>query len=114
MAVATITLVKKIKADGSPCRKCRDVLERLLRDGLMDAIDRVAVADERDPASEGMQLAARHGVDRAPFFLVEHEDGRTEVHTVYLLFARKFLGRRGGARDELVGLMEANPDLDFV
>ena len=52
-----ITLVKKIKADGSPCRKCAEVQERLEKDGLIDKIDQIIIADERDPESEGMQLA---------------------------------------------------------
>ena len=52
-----ITLVKKIKADGSPCRKCAEVVERLDKAQLLGRMDRVVVADERDPDSEGMQLA---------------------------------------------------------
>lgn len=90
-----ITLVKKIKADGTPCRKCADVLERLEHDGLMGAIDRVIVADEANPRSEGMRLAARHGVMRAPFFVVEDETGRTQVHTVYFQLRRQLLRRPG-------------------
>ena len=44
----------------------------------MTKIDHVAVADEREPNSEGMQLARRHGVVVAPFFLVE-QNGTTMV-----------------------------------
>ncbi len=93
-----VTLVKKVKADGSACRKCADVLERLEHDGLMGAIDRVVVADEGDPCSEGMRLAARHGVARAPFFLVEDESGRTRVHTVYFQLRRELLTRISNKR----------------
>ena len=64
-----ITLVKKIKLDGSPCRKCADVIGRLESGGLMSRIDHVVVADERDAESEGMRLASELGVDAAPFFI---------------------------------------------
>nr|WP_271407808.1 hypothetical protein [Pseudomonas sp. Q1-7] len=53
-----ITLVKKVLADGQDCRKCRDVMERLERGGHLDRIDRILVADERNPASAGW-LAGR-------------------------------------------------------
>ena len=43
-----ITFVKKIKADGSPCKKCAEVQSRLENDGLIDKIDRTVIADERD------------------------------------------------------------------
>ena len=76
-----VTFVKKILANGAPCRKCGDVERRLKKSGLMTKIDHVAVADEREPNSEGMQLARRHGVDVAPFFLVE-QNRTTIVYTV--------------------------------
>ena len=66
-----ITFVKKILADGTPCAKCADVEARLVDAGRMSRIDRVVIADERDPESEGMRLARRHGVATAPFFIVE-------------------------------------------
>lgn len=88
-----ITLVKKTKVDGTPCRKCVDVLERLAHDGLMDAIDRVVVADEGNPCSEGMRLAAHYGINQAPFFVIEDESGRTRVHTVYFQLRRELLRR---------------------
>jgi len=42
-----ITLVKKILADGSACRKCKDILDRLERDNYINYIDRIVIADER-------------------------------------------------------------------
>ena len=68
-----ITFVKKIKADGSPCRKCAEVQTRLEKDGHIEKIDRTVIADERDESSEGMQLAKQFEVERAPFFIVENE-----------------------------------------
>jgi hypothetical protein len=83
-----ITLVKKIKADGSPCRKCAEVVERLDKAQLLARIDRVVVADERNPDSEGMQLAGRYNVDRAPFFIVEDNNGGERIYTSFFRFLR--------------------------
>ncbi len=108
-----ITLVKKIKADGSACRKCGDVLERIGRDDVWERIDRVVVADERDPASEGMRLAARHQVERAPFFIVERPGEPARIYTVYMRLLREVLQREGDERAEVAELMHGG-GLDFV
>lgn len=111
----TITLVKKILKDGSPCAKCADVLQKLEESGYMSRIDDILVADERDPNSPGMQLARQYQVDRAPFFLVDHEDGQDPViYTVYLKFVREVLEQEASESDELKEIMKDNPDLDFL
>jgi len=110
-----ITFVKKILADGSPCRKCADVEKRLSTSGQLEQIDETLIADERDPSSPGMQLAERLGVQRAPFFVVEHDDGQEQVYTVYFKFAKEVLGGSGGSTsDHARDLLDDNPDLDFV
>jgi hypothetical protein len=109
-----ITLVKKIKADGTPCRKCAEVDERLEKAGLMGRIDRVVVADERDPESEGMRLAARHRVDWAPFFIVEGDDGASRIYTSFFRFLREVLGQEPRHEEETTEMMRQNPDLDFL
>lgn len=88
-----ITFVKKIGADGLPCRKCRDVESRLEAAGLMGCIDDIAVADERDPKGAGWQLARAHSMTSAPFFLVRRGD-ETEVYTIYLKLVREVLEPR--------------------
>ncbi|MGH8581854.1 MAG: hypothetical protein ACREWG_03515 [Gammaproteobacteria bacterium] len=108
-----ITLVEKIKADGQPCRKCREVHERLETMGSLARIDRIVLADERDAGSEGMQLAARHNLDVAPFFLVE--DGpELRVYTSFLRFQQEVLKRQTSAQEEIAEIMDRNPDLDFI
>lgn len=82
-----VTMVKKILASGEPCGKCAQAEEMLRRRGLWQRLDRVAVADERDGESEGMQLAKRHEVELAPFFLVER-DGNVEVVTSVIKLAK--------------------------
>ena len=111
-----VTFVKKILANGAPCPKCGDVERRLRENGLMSKIDHVAVADEREPDSEGMQLARRHGIDVAPFFLVD-EDGATTVHTIYFKFVREVFStedRTVSKLDEAHEILRANPDLDLI
>ena len=88
-----VTFVKKILADGTPCRKCHDVEQRLERDGYWSSIDAVVVADERDPRSAGMILAKELNVQYAPFFVVRQGD-ETRVYTIYLQFVREVLETR--------------------
>ena len=109
-----ITFVKKILKDGSPCRKCADVEKRLDRSGHIRAIDEVLVADERDPNSPGMLLAAKHNVDLAPFFVVEDNDD-TRVYTVYFKFVKEELESDAKKTSEdAEDTLRANPDLDFI
>lgn len=108
-----ITFVKKVLANGEPCAKCADVSARLEAGGHLARIDEVVIADEQDPTSPGMQLAARYGVSRAPFFIVEDAAG-TRVYTVYFKFAREVLGRLPSEAAESAELLRDNPDLDFI
>jgi hypothetical protein len=108
-----ITFVKKILASGEPCAKCADVEARLRQGGHQSRIDEVVIADERDEASAGMHLARLHGVDRAPFFIVEDE-GKTTIYTVYFKFLREVLGGRGEPSQEARERLRDNPDLDFL
>ncbi len=111
-----VTFVKKILANGAPCRKCGDVERRLKKSGLMTKIDHVAVADEREPNSEGMQLARRHGVDVAPFFLVD-QNGTTIVCTVHFKFVKEVFAGEDPTISEVEEareILRANPDLDLI
>jgi hypothetical protein len=108
----TITLVKKI-TDGSPCRKCANVEARLRGRGLWDRIDRMVIADERDPESEGRRLGARYGVAQAPFFIVRPSDGQAIVYTAFLKFLKEVLHVRPSEEEEAKALLENNPDLCF-
>lgn len=91
MSKPTIRFIKKIKADGSPCKKCAEVEQRLIKNDQMQYIDEVIIADERDMESQGMLLAKQYQVDRAPFFLVDRQDQATEVYTVYFKLVKEIL-----------------------
>ena len=88
MARSTITMVKKRLANGEPCPKCLEVERFLQGRGLVDRIDEVIWADERDPASPGWALARAHGVEVAPFFVVASEGEGTKVYTTALQLVR--------------------------
>jgi len=110
-----ITLVKKILADGSPCKKCADVITKLEDNDQMQFIDEILVADERDGESPGMKLAATYDVSRAPFFVVEREDQDTpDIYTVYFKFVKEVLDQKTSEADEIQEIMNDNPDLDFI
>lgn len=110
----TITLVKKILADGSPCKKCADVISKLEQANQMQYIDKVIVADERDSNSEGILLAAQLKVNRAPFFVVEHDNKEPVVYTVYFKFVKEILDGKTSEAEEIQEIMNDNPDLDYI
>jgi hypothetical protein len=87
-----VTMVKKRLRDGSDCRKCAEATEHLRSRGLLDRIDEVIWAVEDDPASPGMVLGQRLGVERAPFFVVCDAAGE-HVYTSVLQLVRDRLGQ---------------------
>ena len=89
-----ITFVKKILLNGELCKKCQEVSERLQSEELIEFVDHIVIADERDTDSEGIRLANEHKVERAPFFLVENDDGEITVFDIYFKF-KKFMAELG-------------------
>lgn len=83
-----VTFVKKVLANGDLCQKCIEVSERLEKDGTLGLINYISIAEEANPDSEGMQLAQKHNVERAPFFVVEEEGGEVLVFDIYFRFKR--------------------------
>lgn len=112
--MAYITMVKKILADGSACRKCAQVESRLTEAGLRDRIDEVVIADERDPDSAGMRLAAQHQVEQAPFFIVRDDQGNETVHTVYFRFIKDVFNRNASESEAAADIVDNNPDIDYI
>ncbi|CAM3532297.1 hypothetical protein [Parendozoicomonas haliclonae] len=86
-----ITMVKKIMADGSPCKKCVQVMEKLESSGHIKAINEIIEAHENDPTSKGMQMSLVLGVDKAPFFVVERDGKEPEIFTVYFKLVKEVL-----------------------
>lgn len=74
-----ITMVKKLLLSGEPCPKCVQAEDMLRGRGVWEQIDEVVWAKEGDPESPGAQLARQHGVDLAPFFVIERQGLTAEV-----------------------------------
>ena len=110
----TITMVKKIKADGTPCRKCEEVTRRLEDAGLTDHIDEIVIADENNPESKGMLLAEKYNIDRAPFFIVEEDGAEPRIYTVFMKFLREVLQTEVSEADAARDIIDASPDLDYI
>ena len=101
----TITMVKKLMPDGSPCRKCSEIQERLERDGLHDRIDSVLYMNPNAPGVDrGTQMAMQYGVKTAPFFIVRTHLGgqdavREDVYTAYLRMKKQVFGRKASVAE---------------
>jgi hypothetical protein len=110
-----ITFVKKILKDGGPCRKCNEVNAKLEENGYMKHIDKIVYAMEADPQSEGMVLAAKYKLNRAPFFLVDKKDGTTDVYPVYMKFVKAVFGTRDLEEEKKERLREGSESaVDFI
>ena len=107
-------MIKKIKEDRSSCRKCAEVEKRLEDARLSGRIDRIIIADEREPESEGIRIAAKYNIDRAPFFIVEEDDKPPRIYTVYMKFVKEVLEAEVSEQDAIKDIMDANPDLDYI
>jgi phosphoadenosine phosphosulfate reductase len=106
-----ITMVKKRLRSGEPCRKCAQTEDMLRRRGLWERIDEVIWAEEDEPASAGAVVAARLGVDRAPFFVVHDEGGGEVVYESVLELIKERLSN-GGASAEPTDLEAAAASLE--
>ena len=109
-----ITVVAKVKVDGSLCRKSARVWEKLQQAQLLNQIDRIVFAQANKPSNQGLSLAIQHQVAAAPFFIVEQEDGSTQVYTAYSDFFQKVLNYQVSEIEEISEIMASNPDLDFI
>ncbi|MGB6299343.1 MAG: hypothetical protein WBF90_24625 [Rivularia sp. (in: cyanobacteria)] len=108
-----IKLVQKIKLDGNSCRKSAKVLNELKELNLIDKIDEIIAADERQQSdSEGFDLARKYNVSSAPFFIVENE-GTTKVYTAYYCFMKDIFNIVS-EEDEISEMMAQNPELDYI
>lgn len=109
-----IKLVQKIKKDGNSCRKSAKVLKDLEKLNLLDKIDEIIAADERQQSSsEGFDLAKKYNVSSAPFFIVEN-DGVTKIYTAYYRFMKDVFNVVVSEDDEISEMMAQNPELDYI
>ena len=84
---------QKSKVDGSPCRKFAEVEQQLEKDSYFDRIDPIAIADETNINSEGMQFAKQHNVEHASFFIVENDGREMDIHSLLQICKRNLESR---------------------
>ncbi len=110
-----IKLIQKIKVDGNSCRKSARVLKDLKELNLLDKIDEIIAADQRQQSdSEGFDLAKKYNVSSAPFFIVENDEGINKVYTAYYRFMKDVFNILVSESDEISEMMAQNPDLDYI
>lgn len=108
-----IIMVKKIKPDGSLCRKSAEVSQKLKQLNLSERINSVVFADEREFMSPGLELARKYGITAAPFFVVQ-QDNSTQVYTKYSRFLDEVLGHQIAETEEIAEIIAQHPELDFI
>ena len=89
-------------------------MRQLEENDLIDRIDQIVVADERDPDSEGMLLARKYKVEQAPFFVVEDNNQPAKIYTVYFKFVKEVLSEEVSEQQEVKEIMDQNTDLDYL
>lgn len=94
-------MVKKALTGGEDCRKCEEASDYLKARGLWERVDDIVWAIEDDPDSPGMELGRRHGVERAPFFIVRDGQGEPAIYTSVLQLVRDRLATAVSAREEV-------------
>src|SRR6187431_2621034 len=109
-----VTMVKKQLLNGEPCKKCVDAETLLKNRGLWSRIDEVVWAIEAHPDSPGMQLAAEHQVDLAPFFVVRDDHGQTRVYTSTLQFIKEILSADSAAPAPSTQVVAALPSAEEI
>ena len=109
-----ITFVKKIKADGTECRKCIEVQSRLEKDGYIEKINTVVIADENDENSMGLKLAKEYKVEQAPFFIVEDDENNIAIYTVYFKFIKEIFSEKINEKEIAKEILDADHNLDYI
>ncbi len=94
-----IIMVKKRMEDGSECKKCKEVHDRLEANDELKYINKTVYADVNDPQSEGMKLAAQYNIDTAPFFVVK-DSGDSTAYKTYLQLRKNAFNKTPDKKDE--------------
>lgn len=84
-----VTMVKKVLESGEDCPKCKEAIKILQEKGLWDRVNKVVAAVVGNEESEGFVLAREYGVERAPFFIIETDDGEKKAIVSVLQFIRE-------------------------
>jgi hypothetical protein len=110
-----ISMVKKLKTDGTFCTKCVQVQEMLEKRDYMKHIDEVIIAQENNPKSSGMILANKYKVNNAPFFIVKNNEKDEKPKEIFTMFyqLKNFIEKKNDEKEELEEINKNNP-VDFL
>lgn len=113
-----VIMVKKVLEDGSYCRKCNDVSEKMKVDDVEQYVGYVADANVLDSDSEGSRLAKHFGVVTAPFFLTrtigDQQKGEEWKVVRSYLQLRKQLQNASSAVEERILASESEEKVDVT
>lgn len=84
-------MVKKILQGGEPCNKCSQAEEILKKRGYWDRIDSVVYIKDDEDNSRGVELARKHKIKVAPFFVVDEKGEEPRVYTRVFEFINREL-----------------------
>jgi hypothetical protein len=82
-------MIRKILESGEECPKCQEAVKLLREKGVYDKINKVVDAVVGNPESEGFKIAQQYAIERAPFFIVEKDDGEKKIIVSVLQFVRE-------------------------
>jgi dissimilatory sulfite reductase (desulfoviridin) alpha/beta subunit len=84
-----VTMIRKILESGEECPKCQEAARLIKEKGHWEKITKIVDAVVGNEESEGFQLSRQYAVERAPFFIVEKDDGEKKVIVSVLQFVRE-------------------------
>ena len=79
----TVVMVKKRLKDGSDCRRCAQIQERIEKDDFGDQISQTLFVEEGKDDTLGARLSKQFKMRTAPFFVITYEDDRVEAVESY-------------------------------
>ena len=79
----TVVMVKKRLKDGSDCRRCAQIQERIEKDDFGDQISQTLFVEEGKEDTLGARLSKQFKMRTAPFFVITYEDDRVEAVESY-------------------------------
>jgi hypothetical protein len=82
-------MIRKILESGEECPKCQEAAKLIREKGHWEKINKVVDAVVGNPESEGFQIAREYAIERAPFFIVETDDGEKKIIVSVLQFVRE-------------------------
>jgi len=113
-----ITFVKKINKDGSTCKKCSDVFDKMKSNDILKYISSIETIDERikDPNQLGILYSQKYNIKYAPFFIAKDDDNddNVRVYKYYTEFLNKELNIKANKKQEIEDMFDKNYSNDLL